>query len=504
MIDQHTSLSEKFIKKGFWLYLFSFIIGPMAYIIKIIISWELTVSEVWILYGIISLITMISAYNDLWMKESINHFVPDFVTNKRYDKVKSILTYALIAQVITWITIALFFFFWADFLATNYFKSDDAIWVLKIFSIYFLWINIFQIVSIFFMSVQSTFHNKLIDFFRMSFVLISILFIFFADLGSLINYSYSWIVWLYMWIIFSLFIFYKKYYSKYLKQEKIIWDKKLFKQIFKYASMVFIWAQAATILSQIDMQLIIYMLGTVDAGYYTNYLSIIWIPFIIIAPIFWLLFPVFSEMHSKWEHEKIRQVKKIFAKNFLAIWIAVNILFFIFAEKIAFILFWEKFIISWFILQYSILFLIFNFLFQINFFILAWIGKVKERVKIILIAIIFNLILNIILINLIWVYWAALATAFWWILIWVLSEIYLWKKYFVWFDYKFIAKNIISMTLLWLIAYNFILTLLEWIWRLNSLFIMIAISILWFACFISINLKEVKLFVLEIKKIRNK
>jgi hypothetical protein len=65
MIDQHNSLAEKFLKKGFWLYLFSFIIAPIGYIIKIIISGELTVSEVGILYGIISLITMISAYNDL-------------------------------------------------------------------------------------------------------------------------------------------------------------------------------------------------------------------------------------------------------------------------------------------------------------------------------------------------------------------------------------------------------------------------------------------------------
>ena len=83
MIDQHASLSEKFLKKGFWLYLFSFIIAPIGYIVKIIISGELTVSEVWILYGIISLITMISAYNDLGMSISINHFVPEYVTKKR-------------------------------------------------------------------------------------------------------------------------------------------------------------------------------------------------------------------------------------------------------------------------------------------------------------------------------------------------------------------------------------------------------------------------------------
>jgi hypothetical protein len=46
VIEQHQSLSEKFLRKGFWLYLFSFIIAPMGYIIKVIISGELSVSEV--------------------------------------------------------------------------------------------------------------------------------------------------------------------------------------------------------------------------------------------------------------------------------------------------------------------------------------------------------------------------------------------------------------------------------------------------------------------------
>ena len=46
MIDVHSSLSEKFLKKGFWLYFFAFIIAPIGYLIKIILSNELKVEEV--------------------------------------------------------------------------------------------------------------------------------------------------------------------------------------------------------------------------------------------------------------------------------------------------------------------------------------------------------------------------------------------------------------------------------------------------------------------------
>jgi len=301
MIDQHKTLSEKFLKKGFWLYLFSFIIAPIGYIIKIIVSNELSVEEVWILYWIISLVSLVSAFNDFWMTESINYFLPDFITKKRYDKVKSTLVYAFLAQTITWIIIAWFFFFWADYVALHYFKSIEATNILKIFALYFLWINIFQILSTFYMAVQNTFYAKISDFFRMTFILICILFIYFTNNSSLVNYSFSWIIWLYLWILVSITLFYTKYYKQFLSGEKIIWSKKLFKKIFSYAIWVVIWAQASTILGQMDMQMVIYLLWTKDAWYYTNYLSIISIPFMLIWPIFWLLFPIFAELHAKKE-----------------------------------------------------------------------------------------------------------------------------------------------------------------------------------------------------------
>lgn len=501
MIDQYKSLSEKFLKKGFRLYFFWFIIAPLWYIVRIIISWELSVSEVWILYGILSLMTLLWAYNDFWMSESINHFLPQYVLKKRYDKVKTILTYAFLIQIITWIIIASFFLFWADFIAKSYFKSNDAIFILKIFAIYFLWINIFQIISIFFIAVQNTFYYKLISLLRMLFIFLSVVLVLFLDISSLLYFSYSWIIWLYIWILFSLYFFIKHYYNKYLKNEKIIWSKKLFKTIFNYAIFVFIWASASTILWQIDMQMVIYILWTTQAWYYTNYLSIISIPFLILGPILWLLFPVFSEMHAKKEYKKIKLVKQIFTKVFIIIWISFNIFFFIFAENISFVLFWENFINSWTILKYSVLFLIFNFLLQINFSLMAWIWKVKQRVKIIYIAVLFNFFANIFFINLIWVYWAALATWLGWVLIYILSEFFIWKKYFIELKYKYIFKNLIVISLLWIINYKYIIDLFTWLNRISSFWLLFVILIFWFIIFCIVNKTDLKYFYYEIKKL---
>ena len=502
MIQKYSTLSETFLKKGFWLYLFSFIIAPIWYIIKIVITWEISVEEVWLLYWVLSLITLLSSFNDFGMTESMKYFIPKYLEENDYSKIKTIITYAFLTQVITWIIISLFLFFGADFLSQNYFKSEQASNILKIFCLYFLWINIFQVFNNFFSVVQNTFYSKLTEFLRMLFILIAVFIFSFLKIWTVENFAIAWMSWLYFWIIFVIYLFYTKYYKKYLKWVKFSFSKKLFKKIFNYAIVVFIAAQAATILSQMDMQMIIYFLWNKSAWYYTAYLSIITIPFMIIWPIFGLLFPLFSQLHAEKNYEKIKLVKQIMQKNFIAVALSFNILFFVFAEIIAYILFWKDYIFSWEILQYSILFLVFNFLLQINFNILAWIWKVKERLKIISVALVFNFILNIILINYIWVEWAALATWLGWVLIWIMSEIKLGKKYVSIFDYKFFTKNILFLVILWFLSNKFIIPIFDWLSRAKSFWFLFVIWIVWFIIFWIINYKEFSWFIKEIKKLK--
>ncbi|MDD2870842.1 MAG: oligosaccharide flippase family protein [Candidatus Gracilibacteria bacterium] len=504
MIDQQNSLSEKFLKKGFWLYVFSFIIAPIGYIIKVILSNDLSVEEIGVLYGIISLITLVAGFNDFGMTESLNKFLPQYITEKRYDKVKALLLYALGTQMVTAIIIFFIFFFGANYIGTNYFKYNDAIEAIKIFSFYFILMNIFQVIGTFFMSVQDTLYSKIGELARMLFVLLFILTLFLNGKGTLINYSYAWLIGLIIGIIVGYILFYNKYYKIYLKGIKADISSKFYKKIFKYAIFVFIGAQASTILGQIDMQMIIYMLGSKDAGLYSNYLSLIGIPFLIITPIFGLLFPIFSEMYSKGEIERINLVKNIFEKNFLGIGIAINILFFLFGEIIAYIFFGEKFIMSGTIIKYSALFLAFNFLLQINFNLLASIGKVKERVVIISYAIIINFILNLVFIKLLGVVGSALATGIGWIYIRYMSEIKLGFEYKSKFNLKYVFKNIIFLSLIGIIIYFILPKEFTSISRIYLFFEVIVISIIYFICYLFINYGDFRFLILEIKRLRGK
>lgn len=501
MIEQHNSLGEKFLKKGFWLYLFSFIIAPTWYIIKVILSWELWVDEIWILYWVMSLMVLLSSFNDLGMTESLNKFIPDYITQKKYKEVKAIMLYSLWVQTLTWFIIFCIFYFGAASIAESYFKTLQAKAILQVFAVYFLWINFFQVLGTFFWAVQNTFCQKITEMIRMFFVLFIVIFLFFFDLWNIYSYSWSWVIWMYAWIISSFLYFYYYYYKKYLYDVPIMWDKELFIKLLKYGSLVFLGSQAGTLLSQVDMQMIIYMLGATDAWYYSNYLGLISIPFMIIGPIFSFMFPVFSELNAKNENHKIRMIKQVFQKNFVAVGLAFNLIFFIFATQISYVFFGEKFYMSWVILQYSILFLIFNFLLQLNFSILAALWKVKTRLVIILIGLFINIITNYFLIQTLWVVWSALATWVGWLIIWIISEIIL-TDYKIKPDFIYLGKNILLLSILWYILFLIKVYFFINLWRLETFFILWGVSILYFWIFLFWNKKDFMFLIHEVKRLR--
>ncbi len=46
VIDPNENLEKKFIRRGKWLYFFTFFFGPVSYAVKIILSGTLSVEEI--------------------------------------------------------------------------------------------------------------------------------------------------------------------------------------------------------------------------------------------------------------------------------------------------------------------------------------------------------------------------------------------------------------------------------------------------------------------------
>lgn len=142
MLNHSESLAEKFIRRGFWLYLFSFLVGPLGYVVKIILSGDLSVEEIGLLYGILSFIGLLSTYHDLGLTESLNFFLPKFIVQQDWTRFKSLVVYSFVAQIVTSILIGLVLFFSSGYLAEHYFHSAEAVGVIQVFCLFFLGINI--------------------------------------------------------------------------------------------------------------------------------------------------------------------------------------------------------------------------------------------------------------------------------------------------------------------------------------------------------------------------
>lgn len=493
-------LGEKLIKKGFWLYFFMIITAPVWYIIKVLISNSISVEDVWIIYSIIWFIWILSAYHDLWLTEALQYHLPKYRIQKQYNEFKTSIYFTLIIQILTGIIISCILFFWANYLSVNYFHTPESVDVIKIFCIYFLGLNFYNMLYSIFVSFQDVIQAKLLEFIRYYATLIFT--ICFFVIGGLNIVSFTWwrVIWIICALLFSGIIFLKKYRYTVIK-----WNlertEKLFKKQIKYAFRVFIWTNISILLSQIDLQFVIYFLGTKEAWYYTNYLSLIFSFATITAPILWYIFPLTTELIEKKEYEKINQFKNILYKYFSVFALSVWGFFFVLWPEIATILFWKKFIYSGTLLMYSSPFLIFYVLYNINFWFLAWMWKVRERAKIILIALVINIILNFILIKFFWSVGVMIATMISWVVLFIMSYKPISNQKEITFNWLFLFKNIFGVIIICFIIYLFKnnVFILEDTYRYRNLLYFLLIT-LWYCLYVlGINYKNIILVKRELK-----
>lgn len=422
MIQNDEGLKEKFVRRGFWIYAFSFVIGPIGYLTKIVLSADLSVAEMGVLYGIIGFVTLVGTYNDLGLTEALNYFLPKFASKGQYGKFRAAVTYAIVSQVATSAVLGTAFYLGADFLGERYFKSPDASAVLKVFCLFFLLNNLIQIGTTIYGSLQRTKSQYAVNFLRAFLSLAFVATLWAGGHGNLIAYSWAWVFPLLVTAAWNAATLYLGIFRKYLAGVPADHSDGLFRKVFAYALWTLITANVGVVLSQIDMQLLLFLKGPEAAGYYTNYLSLVGIPFLFVTPIISFLFPVVSGFAGTGHEEKIVPVRRFFVKYFAAAAIPSSFALGLFGYDFAVALFGEKFAESGRILAWSAPFLAFNFLLQINFQILAGTGKVRERLKILLLGLAVNVPLNLLLIPVFGPEGSALAVGLSWIPVWYLSE----------------------------------------------------------------------------------
>lgn len=499
------TLSQKLIKKWFWLYFFSFLIGPAGYLIRMMISNSggVSVADVGVLYSIISLVSFLNIYNDLGLTESLQYFLPRYRVKKEYNNIKTTIWLSLGIQIISSIFIALGLWFGADRLAVHYFHSDASAQILHFFCIYFLGINLFQTLQSIFIAFQKTFDYKLVDFIQTWATVAFTAFFFFTGKQTILWYSLNWLLWLGVGILIAL-ILYKKKYHKQLMQGRFQWNKPALKEYKSYALWSFLGLNIGVAFGQLTQLLVIYFLGAEQAWFFSNFLSLSNISIVLISPIIWLIFPMVSEMVSKKETKKLEMLFGFFYTFFSIFALSLAVFLIALGPEVALVLFWKKFIFSGNLLTIWSIFSVCIILTNFNFSVLAGMGKIKERVAIMGVATLFLLGANIVGMRIAGTYGAVMAFGLSYLLLGILSWWLLRKDISIKVNRWFIFKNVVILVAMWVALF-----LTKW-----NVFVVddfqryinfVKMAILWlifYGIFVGFNYKKLLMLKEEVKKLR--
>ena len=144
--------------------------------------------------------------------------------------------------------------------------------------------SLIEIFVIIFVSFQDTFSSGLVDFLRQITVLIFTIIFWLSASLSIESYALAWLIGVGVAIIVGFSLLYKKYRHFFLQAPLVI-DKKLIKKQISYAFLVFLTANVGTALGQIDQQVIVNILGTESAGYFSNFNALLTIFTLVATPL---------------------------------------------------------------------------------------------------------------------------------------------------------------------------------------------------------------------------
>jgi stage V sporulation protein B len=225
----------------------------------------------------------------------------------------------------------------------------------------------------------------------------------FGVLSPAIAYLFSAII----GFILLLFLFFKTF--KYFKYESDF-SNKLKLRIFKYGVPLLLASIGFTIIGQIDTLMLIKFRSLSEVGVYNAVLPTAMLLITLGSSLALAILPLVSEFWVSKKFKELSKIIEIVYKNSFLIIVPLVLFVFVFSDLILKVLFGDSFLSGLTAIRILLVGSILYSVALINNSILPAIGKPREVTKVVLIAVIFNILLNLILIPKIGINGAAIAT----------------------------------------------------------------------------------------------
>lgn len=395
MYNQET-LTGKILKGSSIILFFSVLTSPLGYILRVLYSNNLSIEMYGLFYALLAFFGILTTYKDLGFGYSVIYLVPKFIKKHEYQQSWIVYRYNQFVEVGTSILFSVILIIFAPWLSNYYFKVPEAQNLIYIFCIYFIANSFLEALYKMFTGLQKEKYYSSIQFSRLFLALVfSLLFLAF-DYSNIIYFAVAWAL-----AHISCTIFYTFLLSRFniFKKKRLVWNKKLFKEMLQFAIPTLITTSIYTFITFSDNFFLTLFKSVRDVGVYNIIIPLISIPYIFLSPINNLLLPLVSHL-MEGEKEKTTQLLNEMLRIIPFIGFYFSLFILLFPSPIVQLIFGAKWVglveIPLQIMAFgTVLSLLSSFLTTIA----CGMGKVKERMKISFIIALFNIAISIVLIS---------------------------------------------------------------------------------------------------------
>ena len=388
--------AERVVKGTIVIFAMLLMSGVIGYIIRLLLATNMSVENYGMFYAVLSFVSFFILIIGLGLHGALTKFVSEFLVKKEHGKIKSTIIVVLLTQFIVSLCVVSFMLIFSGNISMVFFKTMASADILNILLIYLFLSTPFFFLKNYFQGFHDMNMLALISFVYPLITLIGVVASFSYFGVTPVNAAYSYTIGVIVAVIIGLAIFFIKF--RYVLKEKLVFDKPLIKNIFLFALPVFIIGVANTAITYVDTLSITYFRSLQEVGYYQAAIPTAFIITYLSSSLTTVLFPAVSDMWIRKRYHYISTSISSIVKFTLILIVPVILVFISFPDIVLTILFGAEYIPAsgaLQILSIGVLFFSLGMLFTIT---LQGIGRPDLNAKLIGLAAIVNIILNIVLV----------------------------------------------------------------------------------------------------------
>lgn len=388
---------QKLIRNAFFLTVYTVLAIPLGYLVRLQFSQYLTIEEFGLFYAIIGFFGLIGIFNDLGFSDTQIFFLPKYLQNKEYHKIKAAIKVQLLNQLVTTLLISAVIFFGANYLSHNFFHYDNATPIILLMIIYFIASDFFKNTQTLFTAFQERTIIGSSEFIRLSLTTITLFLAFnIFRVEGLMIVAWIWtIIYIFIAVIYSV-IFVKQHPEIFKAGYYPI--REIYKEFIPFSISILLINSASVIFPATSSFLLTYFRGVREVALYNIAEPISNILLTFVTPLSSLLFPLSSQLDELKDQASIlKLINSILNLGVFILLPLIATLVFYASESITF-LFGSKFLAASTALQIFAFYVLFTVLNKFIFNIITGLGMQSKRTRLIYIAAIINTLLAFFLI----------------------------------------------------------------------------------------------------------